>query len=277
MKKLLLSTLLMAMYAIGFAQDYPFSVVKSGSGDQNIIFIPGFASSGAVWNETVDALKSDYTCYVLTMAGFAGEKPEDNPTFENWKNEIANYITDQKIEKPIIVGHSMGGALALAIAADYPGITKKIVVVDALPCLMALTQPDFKSNPENDCTEMTNQISAMTEEQFTQMQKMTVTRLSANESKHAEILAWSLSSDKQTFAKMYCDFSNTDLRERLQNVKVPSLILLEPFFKNMETAVNDQYKNLANTRMEYAGKGLHFVMYDDTDWYLSQLKDFIKD
>lgn len=277
MKKLLLSTLLMAMYFISFAHDYPFSVVKSGNGDRNIIFIPGFASSGAVWNETVDALKNNYKCYVLTMAGFAGENPEDNPTFENWKIEIVRYIADQKIEKPIIVGHSMGGALALALAADYPNIPKKIVVVDALPCLMALSQPEFKANPDNECTEMINQISAMTEEQFTQMQKLTVARLSANESKHAEILGWSLNSDRKTFAQMYCDFSNTDLRERLQNVTAPSLILLEPFFKNMETAINEQYKNLNYSRMEYAGKGLHFVMYDDTEWYLSQLKDFIKD
>lgn len=277
MKKLLLSTLLFSMYLFSFAQDYPFSVVKSGNGNQPIIFIPGFASSGAVWNETVDALKNDYTCYVLTMAGFAGEKPEDNPTFENWKNEIARYIADRKIEKPIIVGHSMGGALALGIAADYPNLPRKIVVVDALPCLMALTQPDFKANPDNDCTEMIDQISAMSQEQFTQMQNMSVARLSTNESKHAEILAWSLNSDRQTFAKMYCDFSNTDLRERIQQVTAPSLILLEPFFKNMETAINEQYKNLGQTRMEYANKGLHFVMYDDTDWYLSQLKDFIKE
>ena len=277
MKKPFLTILGIFLYIFTFAQDYPFSVVKSGDGQQSIIFIPGFASSGDVWNETVDALKNDYTCYVFTMAGFAGEKPEDNPTFENWKTEIARYIADEKINKPIIVGHSMGGGLAMAIGSDYPDLPQSIVVVDALPCLMALTQPDFKSNPDNDCTEMINQMTDMSEEQFAEMQKMTASRLSTNESKHDEILTWSLKSDRHTFAKMYCDFSNTDLRESISGITAPTLILFEAYFKNMKTVIEDQYKNLEDVRMEYANKGLHFVMYDDTDWYLTHLKAFIKE
>lgn len=277
MKNALLTSIGILLYIVTFAQEYPFSVIKSGQGKQTIIFIPGFASSGDVWNETVDALKTNYTCHVLTMAGFAGEKPEDNPTFENWKDQIATYIANEKIDKPIIIGHSMGGGLALAIASDYPDLPGKILVVDALPCLMALTQPDFKSNPDNDCSEMIDQITNMDEDQFNQMQTMSVGRLSDNESKHDEIIKWSLSSDRETFAKMYCDFSNTDLRKRIEHITAPSLILFEPFFKNMETAINEQYKNLDHAQMEYANKGLHFVMYDDTDWYLNQVKAFIKD
>jgi pimeloyl-ACP methyl ester carboxylesterase len=39
---------------------------------------------------------------------------------------IATYIKNNKIEKPVIIGHSMGGGLAMAIAADYPELVVKL-------------------------------------------------------------------------------------------------------------------------------------------------------
>ena len=49
MKRLLLTLMLLGTSLLIFAQDYPFSVVKSGRGKQTVIFIPGFACSGDVW------------------------------------------------------------------------------------------------------------------------------------------------------------------------------------------------------------------------------------
>ena len=75
---------------------------------------------------------------------------------------------------------------------------------------------------------------------------------------------------------MFCDFSNTDLRDKIATIKCPSLILLEAYFVNMKPAIEAQYKNLKNANLQYANKGLHFIMYDDKDWYLAQLTNFIK-
>ncbi len=63
------------------------------------------------------------------MAGFAGAKPDADASFKDWEKEIAAYIKNNKIEKPVIIGHSMGGGLAMAIAADYPELVGKIVIV----------------------------------------------------------------------------------------------------------------------------------------------------
>jgi hypothetical protein len=68
---------------------------------------------------------------------------------------------------------------------------------------------------------------------------------------------------------------NTDLRVKIGTVNCPALILLEPDFKNVSAAVEDQYKNLKTADLQYAGKGLHFIMYDDREWYLAQLNKFI--
>lgn len=276
MKKAILTTVILLFSFLTFSQEYPFSITKTGKGDQALIFIPGFASSGDVWNETVDSLKSDYTCYVLTMSGFAGVPPKDNISFEHWKTEIAKFIKENKINKPIVIGHSMGGGLAMAIAADYPDLLNKFVVVDALPCLFALTNPEFRSVADNDCSNLVDQIMKMPEDQFIQMQKMSVARLSTTQSKHNEILDWGLKSDRKTFAQMFCDFSNTDLRQRIKNVRTPSLILLEAPFKTIEDSINEQYIEMPSAQLKYANQGLHFVMFDDKEWYINQLIDFLK-
>ena len=280
MKKyiLIISLLFSALCLNVFAQtkQYPFEVSKTGKGKQVLIFIPGFASSGAVWDETKAVFEKDFTCYTLTMAGFAGVKSQPNPSFENWKNEIANYIKNNKIEKPILIGHSMGGGLALAIAADYPDLIGKIVVVDALPCLAALSDPSFKSKDNNDCSAMVTQMTAMNETQFYDMQKQTMPRLLADTSKLEMVVDWSVKSDRVTFAQMYCDFFNIDLREKIAAIKCPSLILLESYFINLKPAIEGQYKNLKTAHFQYAGKGMHFIMYDDKEWYLGQLNNFLK-
>ena len=275
---LVIALLFSALCLNVFAQtkQYPFEVLKTGKGKQNIVFIPGFASSGDVWNETRANFEKDFTCYTFTMAGFAGVKPQGNATFKNWENEIADYIKANKIEKAIIVGHSMGGGLALAIAADYPELISKIVVVDALPCLGALMDPSFKSKENNDCSAMVSQMTVLSDTQFADMQKKTMPRLLEDTSKLDMVVDWSVKSDRKTFAEMYCDFSNTDLRDKIAAIKCPSLVLLESYFVNLKPAIDAQYKNLKTGNFQYANKGLHFIMYDDKVWYLNQINNFIK-
>ncbi|WP_426476028.1 alpha/beta fold hydrolase [Chryseobacterium sp. CBSDS_008] len=254
---------------------YPFEVKKTGKGNQSLLFIPGFASSGDVWNETVAKFEKSYTCYTLTMAGFAGTKPQADASFKDWEKGIADYIKNNKIDKPVIIGHSMGGGLAMAIAADYPELAGKIVIVDALPCLAAFSDPNFTSKENNDCSSTITQLTAMNDEQFRKMQTQAIPRLLADTSMQETVIGWSMKSDRKTFAKMYCDFSNTDLREKIKNIQCPSLILLESFFVNLKPTIEGQYKNLKNAEMQYASKGLHFIMYDDRDWYFNQLTHFL--
>ena len=256
--------------------NYPFEVQTSGQGKQAIVFIPGFASSGQVWGETKTYYEKKYKCYTLTMAGFAGVNPQENPSFENWEKGIATYIQDHEIEKPIIVGHSMGGGLAMALAADYPDLISKIVVVDALPCLSAMMNPTFKVKEKNDCSEMTTQIVSATKEQFYGIQKMSISRLLADTSMHETVIDWSMNSDRKTFAEMYCDFTNTDLRAKIATIKCPNLILLEAYFVNFKPAINEQFKAFKNVNLQYADKGLHFIMYDDKVFYKKQITNFIK-
>lgn len=265
----------LSINSFGQANNYTFEFTKSGKGKNAIIFIPGFACSGEVWSETKKEFENDYTCYTLTMAGFAGVKPQVNVSFKNWENSIVQFIKEHKIDKPILIGHSMGGGLAMAIASDFPELVGKLVVIDALPCLQALSNPSFVSKENNDCSPIVNQMESLTNEQFYQMQKQSVNQLVADTTKQDLLVRWSVQSDRKTFATMYCDFYNTDLREKIKAIQCPSLILLESYFVNIKQQIEAQYKNLKTANLQYANKGLHFIMYDDKDWFLKQLKTFI--
>ncbi|HVI44222.1 MAG TPA: alpha/beta hydrolase [Chitinophaga sp.] len=281
MKKITLFAALIIISVITFAGSskaaaYPFDVKITGKGKNAIIFIPGFACSGDVWNETRTVYEKNYKCYTLTMAGFAGTPAQPGASFNNWEKGIADYIKEQKIERAILIGHSMGGGLALALAADYPELFSKIVVVDALPCLVAMRNPNFKSKEKNDCSPMVNQFLTVSDAQFLQMQQMSMPGLCADTARVPGIINWTVKSDRKTFAEMYCDFSNTDLREKIANIKCPSLILLEANFAIFKPKIEAQYGNLKGASIQYATKGLHFIMYDDTDWYNQQLATYIK-
>jgi pimeloyl-ACP methyl ester carboxylesterase len=111
-----------------------FSVTVRGSGP-DVIFIPGLTASRAIWNGVLGDL-SGYRCHLLQVAGFAGEPVGGNasgavvvPVAE----EIARYIGANRLAAPALVGHSMGGTLAMLVAARHPALVGRLMVVDMLP------------------------------------------------------------------------------------------------------------------------------------------------
>ena len=278
MKKLILTAfIILALYLNVFsAPNYSFDVKISGNGNSNIILIPGWSCSGDVWNETVLQLEKNSKCHVLTMKGFAGSLPEANPDFRNWVRSVADYIKDNEIEKPVIIGHSIGGGMAMILASEYPGLVSKIIVVDALPCLGAINDSAFKASESPDCSVYVNQFSSMNDDQFYQMQKKSISGLMTDTVHREQVIQWAVNSDRNTLAQIFCQYLNTDMRDMISDIDCPALILLEGYFVNIKQSVTEQYKNLKTAQLEYATKGLHFVMYDDTQWYMEQINNFLK-
>lgn len=271
----LLFAMLVAMGA--FSQNkYPFDVKVSGAGTKDIILMPGLSCSGEVWNETVEHYKKQYRCHVLTMHGFAGVKADSTTSYRNWEKGIATYVTDNKINKPIFIGHSIGGGMAMLLASDYPDMFSKVVVVDALPCLGALSNPNFVAEKNPDCSMYVKQFGSMNNEQFTAMQKQTMPSLMSDTAHLAKAINWSVASDRSSIAEIYCQFLNTDQRQSISSIKCPALVLLEAPFATMKPTIEEQFKKMSTANLQYSSKALHFVMYDDQQWYIEQIDAFLK-
>ncbi|NML23862.1 alpha/beta fold hydrolase [Pseudoflavitalea sp. G-6-1-2] len=259
-----------------FAQSPKLHAEVSGKGKQSIVLLPGFGCSGKVWEETVQQLSSKYSCHVITFPGFAGTPALGEANLKDWETAVADYITTQKISPAIIIGHSIGGGMALSIAADHPTLVKQVVVTDAVPCLAAMFNPAFTSKENLNCTAMVGQFTAMPEAQFLKMQQQIIPTMVADTARQRTVIDWTISSDRNTMGRIYCQFSNTDLREKIAQVKCPSLVLLEVNFKDNDAIMQQQYAKLSNKTIAYSTKGLHFIMYDDKDWFFQQLASFLQ-
>lgn len=111
-----------------------FSVEVKGSGP-DVILIPGLTAPRSIWNGIVAAVPG-YRYHLVQVAGFAGDPARGNAKgeiLEPLTDEIARYIAANRLDRPALVGHSMGGTLAMKLAAAHPAKVGKLMVVDMLP------------------------------------------------------------------------------------------------------------------------------------------------
>ena len=97
----------------------PFELRVTGTGP-DVLLIPGLASSGAVWDDTVKQLCTRHRCHVFTLAGFAGVPAQSGPLLDNVDAALATYIEQQHLQAPIVIGHSLGNFVALRLAIGHP-------------------------------------------------------------------------------------------------------------------------------------------------------------
>ena len=111
-----------------------FSVAAQGKGP-DVILIPGLAGSRDVWKATVAAVPG-YRYHLVQVAGFADTPARGNARGDvvaPLAEELARYIKSNRLHRPAIVGHSMGGTVAMMVGARHPSLAGKVMVVDMLP------------------------------------------------------------------------------------------------------------------------------------------------
>jgi pimeloyl-ACP methyl ester carboxylesterase len=117
-------------------------VESSGHGDTAIVFLHGIMVSGAVFKHQVSALSGDYRVVTIDLRGFGqSDKPETGYSGESFVADLKYIVDHLNLKRPIIAGWSMGGAIALAFAAGFPGIASRLVLIGTTPCLVQ--RPDW--------------------------------------------------------------------------------------------------------------------------------------
>jgi pimeloyl-ACP methyl ester carboxylesterase len=104
-----------------------------GSGSPALVLIPGLTDSGAVWDSTVARYQGTHTIYVLTLPGFGGRPPIAPPVLETVAGDIARFLPQAK--KPVLIGHSLGGYLAIRLAEEHSDLIRGAIAIDGLPVL----------------------------------------------------------------------------------------------------------------------------------------------
>lgn len=263
--------------AATFAQP-AIRVNKSGDGDA-LIFLPGFTCPGSVFDETISHLEKSFETHVISYAGFNGLAPVKMPWYETIKKETVEYIISEKLTNVRIVGHSMGGVLALDLAAELPSRIHSVIAIDALPCLRELWMPGVSASSISYDAPYNKQQLALSADAFRQNATMMAHGMTLNKDKAAAVLNWILEADRQTYVYGYTDLLRIDLREALTKVTAKTLVLGAPFPDNATVMTNfeKQYVNLENKKIVLAGNSRHFIMFDQPEWFYDQVNKFLSE
>lgn len=114
---------------------------------RDVILIPGIASTGEIWRRTADRLDDRHRVHIITVRGFGDVPAEANASgriIDPVAAEIRRYIADARLNRPALIGHSMGGLIALRMAADGVDRVGPVMVVDGAPFFPALISPQAR-------------------------------------------------------------------------------------------------------------------------------------
>jgi pimeloyl-ACP methyl ester carboxylesterase len=270
-KKLMFVVLFMVYFSIN-AQDQPFKVEVIGKGEPILLF-PGFTCTGDVWKDTVTELSKNYQCHVFTFAGFGDVPAIEKPWLPKIKDGVLNYIQEKKLVNPILIGHSLGGALALGMATESNAY-QKLIIIDALSSTGALLIPNFKSEYMIYDSPYNKQLLEMNTKDFEAMAMQMASGMTKDKSKQEIIKDWMLQADRETYVYGYTDLLKLDLREDLSKIKVPVTILAatDPYgYDTVKATYETQYKALAEYDIKFAEDAAHFIMYDQPKWFIDNL------
>jgi pimeloyl-ACP methyl ester carboxylesterase len=92
---------------------------SSGLGDVPLICIHGWACNSEQFAGLSRLLTKDFHIFQLDLPGH-GQSPLDgfSPGFERYADVIADFALTQQLERPVLLGHSMGGVLSLIAVAS---------------------------------------------------------------------------------------------------------------------------------------------------------------
>ena len=284
MKKLLL-LYLVTFLTISQVFTQNLNVQVSGSGPK-IILIPGLASSGEVWDETVAELSENYECHVLTLPGFGKNPAADLSAgfLSTMEGLITDYIQVQD-EPVILIGHSLGGFLSLRLSRNIPDKIEKTIIVDSYPFYSAAFNPAAtEENMSPMANQMKSMILAQTPEEYLTGQQSSIPVMTSNSEKLPIAVEWSMQSDRNTTADAMYELMTTDYRDELNEVQTPILVLGAWYSgKNygmtkasVRKTFENQYQLAQNVQIELAPTAHHFIMWDNPEWFIEQVNGFLR-
>ncbi len=107
---------------------------ESGSGQPPLLFIPGGSCERWSFHRQHEHFSARHRCVSVDLRGHGdSDQPVQPYTMAGYADDVAWVIGQLGLDRPVVVGHSMGGAIALQLAADHPEKVRALVLDDPAP------------------------------------------------------------------------------------------------------------------------------------------------
>ncbi|HEX9932334.1 MAG TPA: alpha/beta hydrolase [Allosphingosinicella sp.] len=251
----------------------------------DVVLIPGLSSSPEVWESTIAALPG-YRYHVVHVSGFAGRAPGANatgPVVAPVAEEIARYVREARLERPAVVGHSLGGTWAMMVAARHPELVSRVMVVDMFPFLGAMFGGP-NATPETlrpVADQVRAGIAGGTGEARRTQTEQTIATMVRTEALRPRAVAHSLASDAAVSGQAMHDLIMTDLRAELARIRVPMTVLwVRPpnapiTEEQMAGFYRASYAGVPQAQLVRVPEAHHFIMWDAPEAFRAELRSFL--
>lgn len=242
-----------------------------GKGDTGLVFIHGWCGDREYWKHQVDAFASDYKVVTLDVAGH-GESGKDRKewTVASLGADIEAVVKEHGLKRVILIGHSMGGPVALVAAKRMPGVVVAVIGVDTLQNV------EFEF-PE----EMAKQFFDAFEKDFKGSLGMFLPGM-LPEKVDPELKKWILTRAEKQDQKMAIglmrDMSKQDEKQLMKEAKVPVRGINSAggfqFHTPTQAEINKKYADFKAVTMEGVG---HYPMLEKPKEFNEKLKETLKE
>jgi pimeloyl-ACP methyl ester carboxylesterase len=253
----------------------------------DVILVPGLTSSPDVWEGLTEALKDRYRIHRVHVQGFAGAPAEANaegPVSAPVAEDLARYIAEQGLEKPAVIGHSMGGTIAMMLAARHPDSVGKLMVVDMVPFMGAMFGAPG-ATPES-VAPVADQIYAGIangpREAYNAQARASINGMINTENLRAGPIHDMETSDQQVAASAFRELIVTDLRPELGRITAPTTVLYVRFNDpRMTPEITDgiyraSFANLPGAELKRIDDSAHFIMLDQPALFAAEVNAFLE-
>ena len=247
------------------------SVVSIGKGTP-VILIPGLSSPRTVWDGVAPGLAKNHRVYVVQVNGFAGDAPGANLSpgiLDGIVEDLHTLIAREKIAGTAIVGHSMGGLVALKLAEKHRADPGRIMIIDALPFIgtlfspaatVAMVEPQARAMRDAQAASYGKPVSDAAVQAIAD-------RLALKPVARALVSNWARAADPRVSgAAMYEDMTS-DLRPVMKTIATPITLVYPwsaggPTKPQADALYRAAYKDAPHVAFVDIGEAGHFVMLD---------------
>ena len=260
------------------------TVTVEGKGS-DVILIPGLNSSPRVWKELIAAVPG-HRYHLIQLSGFAGQPADgakDGLVAASAAEEIARYIQEAGLKSPAIIGHSMGGSMAMMVAGRHPGLISKVMIVDMLPFMGAMFGPPGTTaesvKPVADA--ILAQMKAANPADRRKQAEATLASMIRTEAMRPGAIEDSVKSDMDVSGRAFHELITTDLSPELARINVPATVLyVTPLGVPITDAQIDAFYKAAYAPLKGAiitriPDSAHFIMWDQPARFQSEVKAFL--
>jgi pimeloyl-ACP methyl ester carboxylesterase len=263
------------------------TIDRYGKGDP-IVLLPGLTAGTWEWYDTIRHLSPNHTVYAVSLPGFDGKPPATPPLFDRFSTDFWQFITIQNVARPVIIGHSLGGTLAILLAEQHPERLRGVIALDGMPLFPGMENVTAEQRASG-ADQAATQIASESHGQLLDYEKNYMHGAGGVlDAALADQLAdLEARSDPASIAQWLREDLGGDLRPNLSKITIP-LLEIAPY--NVDDLRNSSVRYTAEQKAQYYGTILagaphvqvipisparHFAMFDQPQQFFAIVDAFL--